>query len=60
LWDAPEFVVKYLKTGDVKLRAAAGDARDAAWAAAWDAAEKKQRTRLKRMVDRAFALRKQP
>ena len=35
LWDAPQVVKDYLKTGDEKLRAAA---RDAAWAAAWDAA----------------------
>jgi hypothetical protein len=35
LWDAPEIVVRYLKTGDEDIRAAA---RDAAWAAAWDAA----------------------
>jgi hypothetical protein len=38
LWDAPDIVVEYLKTGDEGLRAAARDAaRDAAWAA-WDAA----------------------
>ena len=35
LWDAPEVVVKYLKTGDESLRDAA---RAAAWDAAWDAA----------------------
>lgn len=33
LWDAPAIVVRYLKTGDSSIRAAA---RDAAWAAAWD------------------------
>ena len=53
LWDAPGIVVTYLKTGDEKLRAAAGDAaraagdaaraagdaaRAAAGYAAWDAA----------------------
>ena len=52
LWDAPDVVVRYLKTGDESLRDAAriaawdarsaawdtGDAaRDAAWAAAWAA-----------------------
>jgi hypothetical protein len=48
LWDAPEIVKEYLKTGDEKIRAAAaraaraagdaaGAAGDAAWAA-WDAA----------------------
>ena len=35
LWDAPDIVMKYLKTGDEKHRAAA---RGAPWAAAWDAA----------------------
>jgi hypothetical protein len=50
LWDAPGVVVQYLETGDESLRAAAGDAAeaaagaaaraawaagDAAWAAAW-------------------------
>ena len=47
LWDAPPIVVRYLRTGDEDLRAAAraaawDAARDAAWAAAraaaWDAA----------------------
>ena len=43
LWDAPEAVVLYLKTGDESLRAAAlaaalASALDAAWAAAWAAA----------------------
>jgi len=33
LWDAPDVVIQYLKTGDESLRAAAWDA---AWAAAWD------------------------
>ena len=42
LWDAPDLVVRYLKTGDESLRDAAGDAagdaaRDAASAAVWDA-----------------------
>lgn len=44
LWDAPEVVVKYLKTGDTSLRVAAekavGDAaQDAERVAAWDAAQ---------------------
>jgi hypothetical protein len=47
LWDAPQVVRDYLKTGDESLRAAAGAAAgdaagaaagDAAWAAAWAAA----------------------
>jgi hypothetical protein len=51
LWDPPQIVIDYLKTGDESLRKAAWDAaraaaraaawdaaRDAAWAAAWDAA----------------------
>jgi len=41
LWDAPDVVVRYLKTGDESLRdaarIAAWDARDAAWAAARNA-----------------------
>jgi hypothetical protein len=35
LWNPPDIVVKYLKTGDESIRAAAGAA---AWAAAWAAA----------------------
>ena len=47
LWDCPEIVLKYLKTGDEKIWDAAGDAAgDAARAAAWDA----QNNRLTRMV----------
>ena len=41
LWDAPEIVVQYLRTGDEDMRAAARGAGAAAWAAgaaAWDAA----------------------
>jgi hypothetical protein len=47
LWDAPDVVARYLKTGDESIRAAAWDAAwyaawyaagDAARAAAWDAA----------------------
>ena len=42
LWDAPDIVIRYLKTGDESIRAAARaaawDARAAAGAAAWDAA----------------------
>ena len=38
LWDAPDVVIRYLKTGDKSIRAAARAAAwDAAWAAAWDA-----------------------
>ena len=42
-WDAPDVVVRYLKTGDESLRSAAwyaamSAARDAAISAAWDAA----------------------
>lgn len=55
LWDAPDVVVRYLESGDEKLRAAA---RDAAWAAARAAARamqnKKQRARLTKMVNAAF------
>ncbi len=39
LWDAPDVVVRYLKTGDEKLRAAAEAAAEAAaWGEAWGAA----------------------
>ena len=43
LWNAPDIVVEYLKTGEPDIRAAARDAawaaaRDAAWDAAWAAA----------------------
>jgi hypothetical protein len=51
LWNAPDVVVEYLKTGDESLRDAA---RAAAWDAAWDAAQKKQRARLTSMVNAAF------
>ena len=42
LWDAPDVVIKYLKTGDESLRAASWDASwaascDASRAASWDA-----------------------
>ena len=47
LWDAPDVVVRYLKTGDENLRAAA---RDAARTEAWDAALKKQNNRLTSMI----------
>ncbi len=59
LWDAPEVVVRYLRTGDEEIRAAALDAAraaaraaalDAAWAAALDAAWAKQEPRLEAMV----------
>ena len=39
LWDAPQVVIDYLKTGDPKLRAAAETAAGAAAWAAWAAAE---------------------
>lgn len=39
LWDAPEIVVRYLKTGDESIRAAAGDAAGDGAAAVWVAAE---------------------
>ncbi|MBU0944485.1 MAG: hypothetical protein KKE53_08530 [Proteobacteria bacterium] len=40
LWYAPDIVIRYLKTGDESIRAAA---RDAAWDAAWDAARAEAR-----------------
>lgn len=43
LWDAPDIVVRYLKTGDESIRAAA-------WAGAEAAAREKQSRRLTRMV----------
>ena len=68
LWDAPQIVIDYLKTGDESKRRAARDAAwDAAWAtagsgagsAAWavagdarDAAWAAQNKRLTRMVNR--------
>ena len=66
LWDAPDVVVRYLKTGDEALRDAAriaarsaawdtGDAaRDAAWSIGRDTAMRRQRVRLARMVNQAF------
>ncbi len=60
LWDAPDVVIKYLKTGDESIR---DTARDAAWdtarAAAWDtardatraAARAKQRNKFLEMVE---------
>lgn len=65
LWDAPEVVTEYLKTGNEELRAAAraaawaaaqasaqasARAADSAWAAAWDVARAKQSRRLASMV----------
>jgi len=51
MWNAPDIMVRYLKTGDETIRAAArADARDAAWAAA----KKKQNTRITRMVNEAI------
>ena len=47
LWDAPDVVVRYLKTGDPDLRAAAWAA---AWAAARAAARAVQSRRLTSMV----------
>lgn len=57
LWDAPEVVVRYLKTGDVDMRdaavrAAARAATDSTWAAARAAAQRKQNARLTRMIKR--------
>ena len=65
LWNAPDIIVQYLKTGNENLRDAARcAARDAAWAAArdvarcaardaaWDAVRKKQNRRLTRMVNK--------
>jgi len=49
--EAPEVVVEYLKTGDETKRAAASAA---AWAAARDAAKRKQRDLFKRMVNKEF------
>ena len=47
LWNAPEVVVEYLKTGNEELRDAARDAAwDAARDAAWDAERKWQIERL--------------
>lgn len=52
VWDAPEIVVRFLRTGDESIRDAAWDAaraavwsaaRDAAWAAAWAAARDAER-----------------
>jgi hypothetical protein len=45
LWDAPDVVISYLKTGDDRLKTVA-------WVAAWDAARKKQNNRLTQMVVR--------
>ena len=51
LWDAPGIVVRYLKTGDESIRAAAWDAAwAAAWAAARDAVLEKQNNRLLQMI----------
>lgn len=45
MWDAPDIVSRYLKTGDESMRAAARNAaRTAAWDAAWDAAWTAART----------------
>ena len=65
LWNAPPIVKRYLKTGNEKLRAAAGDAAwAAAGAAAWAAARaaaraaagaamrEKQIARFKKMIGR--------
>ena len=65
LWDAPPIVIKYLKTGNESIRAAAWDAAwdaaraaardaagDAARAAAWDAARAAQNKRLTRILNK--------
>ena len=55
LWDAPDIVIKYLKTGDESIRAAAGAAAGAAARdAAWDAARAKQNRRLGRLLNAAI------
>ena len=51
LWEAPNIVVEYLKTGDEKLKDAAGAAAWAARAAAGAAVRDKQNKRLTRMVN---------
>ena len=54
LWNAPEIVVKYLKTGNESIRTAAGEAaRAAAWAA-WEAARAAQRKNFNALVEKAF------
>ena len=61
LWDAPDAVLDYLRTGDEELRAAAraaagaaaGAAAWAAGAAAGDAAKEKQNSRLTQLVTAA-------
>lgn len=51
LWDAPDIVVEYLKSGDENLRSSArGAARDAAR----DAAKINQKQRFNKMVDEEF------
>jgi len=59
LWDAPEIVIKYLKTGDPKLKDAARAAaraasRDAARAAAAAAAKKNQKAMFDSLVEQKF------
>jgi len=65
MWDAPDVVVNYLKTGDPRLRdaaqgAAQGAARDvaryAAWGAARGAARSRQNKRLTAMIMRRIKL----
>ena len=51
LWNAPQIVLDFLKTGDESLRAAA---RAAAWAAAWAAAGAAQKERFSQMVEDLF------
>ena len=48
LWDAPDIVVRYLKTGDESIRDAAWAA---AWAVAWAAAREAQLMQLKKMLE---------
>ena len=59
LWDAPDIVVKYLKTGNEDMWAAARDAawaaaRDAAWDAARDAAGDAQSDIIREVVSDPF------
>lgn len=47
LWDAPDVVVEYLKTGDESIRASA---RASAWESARESAREKQNKRLTAMI----------
>ena len=45
LWEAPDIVIRYLKTGDESLRDAARSAAWDAWSAAWDTGDAARDTR---------------